>query len=234
MRAAVLLLVALALFGCGQQTEVAPVVDAPEMPSTVAAVKSKSPAFAPDFKARPAFGIATRKGNATVGQTLDQALEIFAEPPGSFSQSELPPSLDTPYEARGWQKQNEGCGFILFEGRVAAIVYQLDRVKSDRLDELLTLQRNAFGKEDKPLLSKHVNYWFWNGETKEDVGTDSLMVCATEAKPGLFNITIAAGAKPVMQALGMTEDAASRDATRAEDLLQKKKAPGRANQAKGQ
>lgn len=225
--------VCIAIYGCGAQSE-APTADTTSsVPMTVAAMPARQALTEPDFTARKSYGIATRRGNAAIGMTIDQALDIFTEPPGSFSRNELPPSIPPPYEARGWQKQNEGCGFILFNGHVAAIVYQLDGVKQDRLDEFLSLQRSAYGKEDKPMLSKHVNYWFWNGAEMRDKPSDSMMVCATELKSGTFNITIGAGTVPLMRALGMTEDAASRDSSKADELISEKKGPTMSNQAKG-
>ncbi len=215
--------VALLVAGCGEQNASAPAPASPEIPATVAAMPPRGPLPAPDLEVHPDFGIATRRGILSIGQSLDQAYSIFAEPPGSFEQSELPPSISAPFEARGWQKQGEGFGAILYNGRVAGALYQLDNVKGDRVDEFLTLQRNAFGKEDRPLISKHVSYWFWNRGKNGQPSPDVLMVCASELSPGLYHLSISTGTRAVMQALGMSEDAASRDSRRTGDLLEKQK-----------
>jgi hypothetical protein len=213
-------ILALALIGCGSPS---PAPDPISAQATASAPQQIAP---PDFGNLTKLGIVKRSGTVRVGMSYEDAVTIFAEPPGSYEKSDLPPAIPPTYEARGWHNKDEGFGTILYKGRVAAAVSQLERANEDRLDEILALQRDAYGPSGKTVAGKYVRYWFWQGP---DWGNQSLMVCATEAKPKKLSITLATGTGQIMEALRMAPDAATRDQARADRLFDQQKTGSKTN-----
>lgn len=205
-------------------TEAAPVGTAATQPAKQIPI--------PTFERGTRLGLAKRTGIVKVGADIDSALGVFTEPPGSYEKTDLPPSIPNTFEARGWQKKDEGFGMILYKGRVVGALYQLDRATPDRLDELIKFQQDAFGAPTKTLPGKYVRYWFWiDGQTEDPSTGQILMVCATEAKLGKLSISAAVGWQPIMDALGMSWDAATRDQVKAEKLIDKQRSGGKTNTA---
>ena len=235
MRRLLLLLIPLVALGCGDQ-QAAPTQEPPVISATRAAQPPKQqPLSDPTFGPEARLGLARISGRLTkVGMTLDDALSNFGQPPGTYEKSELPPSLGEPgrpYEAWGWQTKGEGFGAILFKGRVAAAIYQHERLIATQLDELLRLHEDTFGQPAKTAIGKYVRYWFWFSGGTVDKPEQILMICGTEVGGRKFNVTAAIGIQPVMDALGMTADAASRDQVKADSLIEKQRSGGRANSA---
>jgi hypothetical protein len=222
-----LLFVALALAGCGSSAPPA----AQETGAIVTPVTEppKKPLDSPNFDSESRLILQRGNTGVKVGSSYDDAVSVFAAPTGWWPRDDLPPSVTPPFDARGWQTKGEGFGSILYKGRIAAAVYELDRTNSDRLDEILEWQQRANGSAWTMLDGKYVRYWFWQSGTRENRGDQILMVCATEIQPRKFNVTAAIGTIPVMSALSMTPETASRDQKTAEKLFEKQKAAARSN-----
>ncbi len=193
--------------------------DTPDV-HTPASEKAKQAMAPPDFSHPSRLALVRRQGQVAVGMTYpDEALAVFAEPPGSYEKSELPPSIPAPYEARGWQRKGEGFGAILYKGRIAAAVYQLERVDEDRVQEILHTHEQAFGQPTTAVDGKFVRFWFWRPDPSGPV----LMLCATEIQPKKLNLTLSVGTPQVMEALGMTPESAAGTKDSAERLISKQR-----------
>lgn len=220
MKRILLMSLACVLAGCGEQQQPAATdVGASAVP---AAATAKQPIPLPDFGQGSRLALVRRSGSVRIGANMDVALTVFAEPPGSYEKSDLPPGIAPPYESRIWQTKNEGFGMILFKGQVAAAIYELDRTGEERLQELLGLEQDVLG-QGTALPGKFVRYWFW----KAPAGVDQLvMLCAAEIQPGRINVTEAIGTQALMDALAMTPEAASRNQATAEKLIEKQRSGG--------
>jgi hypothetical protein len=220
------LLFAVVAVGCG--TSQPPVnQDAPSVVTPVTDTKRALPA--PNFDAESRLILQRGNAGVRVGATYEDAVSVFAAPTGWWTRDDLPPSIGPPFDARGWQTKGEGFGTILYKGRVAAAVYELDRTSGDRLDELLGWQQTANGTAWTVLPGKFVRYWFWRSGMRSNPGDQVLMVCATEIQAGKINVTASIGTQSVMDALSMTPETASRDQKTAEKLIEKQRGAAKAN-----
>lgn len=213
-----LLVSVLILAGCGAQP--APPDAQNNVLATPAAVAAKSETPAPDFARTSLLGVRKSTGTVRVGDDRNEGFKVFAAPEQSYDQDDLPPSITAPYQAVGWQKQDEGFGMILYEGRIAAAVYQLNRTNSARFADILALHTTAYGEVAKTIPGRRVRYWFWEDES----AGQTLMICASEIQPDVFNVTVAIGTNRLMQALGMEPDRAPQFQRIAEDLIDKEAA----------
>lgn len=241
MRYFLLVVVALALLGCGEQQAQQPQAAANSEPviTTRAAERAKQPLPDPDFDRTSKLAVLRRTGEVKVGMTFDDALAVFAQPQGASEKGDLPPSIGDPYQAKGWQTRDEGFGTILYKGQVAAAVYTQEHVKDDRVQDILDQHIKQLGppkpqlegKYANPITGAYVRYWFWESDETAGDGNQILMICATEAKPQILNLTVAVGTAPLMEALGMTPAHATQDQPVAERLIAKQKASAKANSA---
>jgi hypothetical protein len=221
------LLVALISAGCGtsqppaaQETGavVTPVMEAP-----------KKPLDPPNFDADSRLVLQRGNAGVKVGGSYEDGVSVFAAPTGWWPRDDLPPSILSPFEARGWQTKGEGFGTILYKGRIAAAVYELDRTSSERVDELLGWETRVNGPAWTTMDGKYVRYWFWQSGTRANRGDQLLMVCATEIQPHKFNVTASIGTLPVMYSLSMTPETASRDQQAAEKLIERQRTSSKGN-----
>jgi len=170
-------------------------------------------------------------GDATPG--------VFPRPPGSYENSDLPPCLTEPegtqpYEARAWQAKDEGFGTILYSGKIAVAIHELDNTTHDRVNEILADHTAVFGAShlfnfdpkfsDGTLTGTYVKYWFWQSGVASSPGDQLLMICSTETSPDKFSVTTAIGWTPLMEALGMAPDVAVNEQRTAEEEIAKQRA----------
>lgn len=193
----------------------------------------------PTFETVSKLGLLRGSGIVRVGMKQDEAFAIFAQPPNSYQKTDLPESIEAPYEANCWQSNDEGFGTILYEGKVVTATDILDKKSEERLQQNLKQYTDAFGapqyfdEHNRPtpgfLDGKYVRYWFW--QSGQDNTGDLLMICATEGKPGKLSITTAVGWEPAMEALRMTPYLASRDQPKADELIAKERNANKPNSA---
>ena len=165
---------------------------------------------APRTKEPTDIALAVRRGTPiTVWASPEASLRKFQDPKQvGFEYNTLPPKFEPPYSARTWEEDHAHIGFgeILYDGGLAAAVYQEDRGNQDRVDELVRDHQDLVGRlRPTTLQGKRVSYWFWD---KDD---QRLMICAFSTGPNVIKITVAIGDDVVMDALGMSADQATKD-----------------------
>jgi hypothetical protein len=208
IRATGLALVLLAA-GCGPLPE--STVDDTESPETrtVAPLTLR----APDFTVRTSLGLIRHGRKLRVGDGVDYAFQVFEHPRRFFEFSQLPPGLQPPFEARGWESSEEGFGVIGYGQAVALALHQIERTGEGRLQLLLDVYIDEFGEADVEVRSEQVHYWFWEEDTHR------LMIASTRSARGEYTLAVAVGATGVMDTLAMSPSAAREDAREAERLF---------------
>ena len=193
---------AITLVGCqgGEPTATEPTVPAPKIASVPA----------PTTKDSTDIAMVVRRGPPiTVWSTPEGAFRRFQDNKQvGFEYDTLPPKFEPPYSARTWEEDHIHIGFgeILYNGGLAAAVYQEDKGNQDRVDELVRDHQDQVGRlTPKYLRGKHVSYWFWDKEGQR------LMICAYSTGRDVIKITVAIGDDVVMDALGMSPDQAQKD-----------------------
>jgi hypothetical protein len=210
------LFIAVVVVGCGEPAK--PPIEI-KGPVTTANQPAKLPLSPPNFDSQSRLALVRRTGEVRVGMGYEDARMIFADPPGSYEKTDLPPSVTEPYDARGWQTKNEGFGAILYHGRVAAAVYELAKASEDRVQEWVQAEQDRLGVPSSVISGKHVRYWFWQSGTRQAPGDQMVMICATEMPPTRLSLTAAIGTSTIMQALGMTPEAAAGDKPNADLMI---------------
>jgi hypothetical protein len=208
-----LVLLGLIVVGC-QGTETANT-----QPTSVAPIKAAS-VPSPRTKEPTDIAMSVRRGTPiTVWSSPDSAFRKFQDPKQvGFEYNILPPKFEPPYSARTWEEDHAHIGFgeILYDGGLAAAVYQEDRANQDRLDELVRDHQDLVGRlVPTTLQGKKVSYWFWD---KDD---QRLMICAFATGPNVIKVTVAIGDDVVMDAMGMSPDQAAKDQIKVDSSLLK-------------
>ncbi len=153
------------------------------------------------------FRVLNNANKLYVGDDADRALEVFSKPTKSYDVTDLPPGWkEQGYQADGWEASSESFGVVLQKGRVALVLFSVehaderlfDSLVADYADDLPGLPRKVPGKKAK--------YAFWLDDDQ------TLMVCGTNTSRAGYVVTVAMGARPLMNALRMSEDAAKQDA----------------------
>ncbi len=150
-----------------------------------------------------------------VGDSERRALDLFPKPAKqSFDRSELPPMLDKPFRARGWESKMESFGLILLNGQVIVAVIETEAIEREFATEKVELYRKTFNEiEPQIIVNQSVSYWFWN------LGRRRLMICLASNRDKTLGLTIALGDESMMDALRMDAVSAAKDARQAATLL---------------
>ncbi len=211
-----LILIATVLAGCQGGAALAPEASSPPV------VKEAS-VSAPITREATDIALVVRPGNPiTVWSSADAAFRKFQDPKQvGFEYDNLPPKFQPPYSARTWEEDHIHMGFgeILYNGGLAAAIYQEDKGNQDRVDRLVRDHQDQMGSRLTPttLKGKRVSYWFWE---KDD---QRLMICAYATDRDVIKITVAIGDNVVMDALGMSPDQARKDQIKVDMSLLKQK-----------
>ena len=220
IRRAALCIGLLGLFGCQSDESTSSRPSARKEDSGVSA----DVVGAPHSTLKSDLAIFRDRGQLHVGDTWDTAIELFHPPKGSFDFSDLPPRFQTPpYKVKGWDARREGFGVILYQGLIAAAMHQLPKSDLDQLNEIVSEHRRGLS----PLVPKHVEgrraqYWIWSADTQR------LVIVGLQAQNSV-KITVALGDTVVMDALGLSENDAVRDAKRVDDFFETQSASGKVN-----
>lgn len=182
---------------------------------------STRPVEAPDMHSSTSLGLIRRAGKIKVGDTQDHAFRIFKQPPTAYEFSDLPSVLSSEhFKAAGWQstgsgqRPSEGFGVVLYDDQVCLAVYQIDHQTEEGVQELLTDHQKEVGTTPTSTqLGKYIRYWFWQERTQR------LMMVATSMPHEGASVTLAVGDVNVMDALGMSPDAAKNDQSQAEKSI---------------
>jgi hypothetical protein len=201
-----LLLALTATVGCG--------VEGPADPNGASAtVPTQLAVDAPNLAERTRLGLLRQGRKVRVGDGVEYAFQVFEHPRRFFEFSQLPPTLQRPFEARGWESGSEGFGVILFEDAVAACVHQIERTGPARLLSLLDDYTREFGRPTTEVRTQRAQYWFW------EESEHRLALVATENLKGEVALAVAVGDLDVMAALGFSPEAARVDAAEADRMF---------------
>lgn len=206
-----LLLLLVALAGCGDPASVAPIATdtAPATttpPETVAS---------PDFNRLTTLALVSGDRTLKVGDSTDQAESFFERPRRSFLLRELPEAFGPGYRARGWESDRQGFGIVSYRDRVAAAMLTVEGVDETVVQETLQTHRrnddpNNPDRRTFTQESRVARYWFW------EEANQRVMVCAAKTYRGDFTVTVAVGDIAALDALRMSPEEARNDANRAE------------------
>jgi len=171
---------------------------------------------APDFVTRTSLRMVRLGDELRVGDTVEDAARVFKEEKNSFKLSEMPPGWkDESYKCSGWDTATSGFGVITYTDRVALALYHEDRVKEDRLQEILDTYTKLIPSSPVPIRGTRVRYWYW------EEGPQRLMICAvsTPAPNEGLNVSISLGDDHLMDLFRMNPKASENDVKSAEDLF---------------
>lgn len=210
-----ILLLSWVLAGCGMDAR--PVAEAPE-PVTQAKVINL-PTETPGSTGT-AIGLIHDTLTLQVGNTADEGRQIFPRPEKATLVSELPDGWPKDYSSSGWQTDKEGFGMILHDGKVVGALYSQEDVTNERVQLMVADYSKVYADSTKykadeiPNKNPKIDYWIWEDDEYR------CMVCETVNARSKLVVTVGMGYKQVMDALGMSKDAAADDIKRAENVLQ--------------
>ena len=97
-----------------------------------------------------------------LGEPVADAMAAFPKPPKAYPFSDLPPGLDSPFEAKGWELAKDGFGIIGYEGLTALAVRQWEQLDTRLVDDLVQQVKDA-NKEFEPQMiqTEKATYWMW-------------------------------------------------------------------------
>ncbi len=149
-----------------------------------------------------------------VNDDVDRAIEVFGPPPKAYDVTELPPGWkDQGFKAAGWETSDEGFGAILQKDRVALAMFTADHVSDKLFDRLVSDYNDELGRKSISVIDKRAKYRFWTADDQ------TLMVSACNTPKSGIIVTVALGARPLMDALRMNPDRAKEDIKDATQLV---------------
>jgi len=216
MRLTWLVLLGLAVSGCNSGSAVPqPESDQSSGPSR-ATVNGPAKVPPPDFNARTELRMVRKGEFLRVGDTIDDALNVFKQEKNASKLSELPPGWKDPnYRCAGWDAGNTGFGAITYDDRVVLAMYHEDRINEQRLQEVLNDYDNMIQIAATQVSGTRVRYWFWEDSPHR------LMICAVQTPGEGLNLSVALGSGKIMDSFGMNTVAAENDRQAAEELFRK-------------
>jgi|GEM_PF-3007907 len=169
----------------------------------------------PDFVTKSTLKMVRHGDELHVGDTSEDALRVFKEEKNAFQLTDLPPGWkDDSFKCIGWDTGTMGFGAITYGDRMAFGLYHEDRVKEDRLQEMLDTYEKSTEIAPVQVTGSRVRYWFW------EEGPQRLMICAVSVpNDGTLNVSIALGDIHVMDLFRMNKDLADKDKDLSEDLF---------------
>lgn len=164
---------------------------------------------------RPEFGgstsIAMLNGGASlqVGDAEAKAVDFIGRPQKWYEFRDAPPQFGSAFRARGWETENDGFGWITYDGQIVVAQWTRRRVDDALVQEVVAEYRNRLGNAQSSVAKSTAKYWFW------EQGRHRLMICAANQDAKRYVLTIAIGEINAMNGLRMTSGLAIRDADRA-------------------
>jgi len=230
---ALLILVVLTVTGCASS----------EQPKVAAKEEDGPPRFSKDvglvgsvyrtnlFLAHPNLTSRLRVLNLSnklyLGDDVDRALEVFGPPPRAYDVTDLPPGWkEQGYQAAGWETgvrpkgeaAVEGFGLVLQKDRVALALFTVEHADGQLFSRITSDYQDELKSKPTAVANKRSQYRFWT------IGDQVLMVSTTSARSGEA-VTVAIGAKALMDGLRMNPDRAKEDIQEAERLLATRQEP---------
>ncbi len=196
-------------------------VDAPggQDAPTTPAVTTNTPE--PGDLRKTALAIFRKDGKVQVGDTWEQAAEVFPAPKRSFEVNDPPGKLTKPYRAKAWESSTEGFGIVTYNDKaLVAAMYQLQRGTKDDLDQIVDSHLKSLSNIAPVQISgTRVKYWFWEQENQR------LMICGLLSQNDVMKITVAVGDRTVMTQLGMAPALAQQDQAKVDEFFSRKASP---------
>jgi hypothetical protein len=168
--------------------------------------------------ARTAVGLYLEQGVVRVGDSWADAEAAMPEPKGASEFSDLPARFQKPYQGRGWESSDAGFGVILYEDQIAAAMMQNERASLEDYATLTKWYEQELPKaKTDTVVSGDLRYRFWEQDGQR------VMVLAENRPGGAVYLSAAMGDHRVMDALGMTPEAATHDGKVVLRLLNERK-----------
>jgi hypothetical protein len=164
------------------------------------------------------------RGDRTLGvwASSEEAGRFFPGPENASEFRELPPNFRSPYRARGWEANRVGFGVILYEGFVAAAMYQESNLTLEDVHEIVRPYLESFGDAHRTLSGARVQYWFW-----QERGHRLMVHYAPNVNgEGRYDLTIAVGADAAMDGIRASYQDALEDLRQVEHLIPPPTYPG--------
>ncbi|HZH97872.1 MAG TPA: hypothetical protein VEX38_02790 [Fimbriimonadaceae bacterium] len=163
--------------------------------------------------------------NRRILRVKDRAEDVsraFPSPTVAYTFKDLPPGFASPFRAEGYETARDGFGVIYYQGELSAAIHREQGVTVEDVAETRKRYENEFGPGDHHLTGGSVYYIFW------ERGDQRLMLCSARdlADGSRYNLTLAIGAKTVLDALRINLEDARRDKAEAEKLYSGTGAPG--------
>lgn len=224
---AVLFVAALILSGCGSS----------EQPKVVAKDGESPPRFSKDV--HPVDGLSQSKlflshlslssryqvlnlaNKLYLGDDVDRALQVFGPPPKAYDVTDLPTGWkEQGFRAAGWEigfrPKGEtslvGFGAVMQKDQLALAMFTVEHAEQRFFGRLINEYQAELDTKPVTVANKRSRYRFWNYDDQV------LMVSATTTSGGDL-VTVALGAKPLMDGLRMNPDRAKEDLVEADRLL---------------
>jgi hypothetical protein len=155
---------------------------------------------------RTAIGLYGEQGTIWVGDSWTDAESAMPEPKGASEFADLPARFQKPYQGRGWEATDRGFGVIMFEDRIAVAMIQNERASQDDYASMTKWYEQQLPKATTDtVVTGDLRYRFWEQDGQR------AMVLAESRPDGNLYLSTAMGDHRVMDALGMTAEAARHD-----------------------
>ncbi len=174
------------------------------------------------------FQVLNLSNKLYLADDVDRATEVFGPPPKAYDVTDLPPGWkDEGYKAAGWETSVrsgrteaslEGFGVILQKDRVALAMLTVAHADANMFGRIITEYQEELRLKPVSAADKKSRYRFWT------IDDQSLMVSATTTSTGDL-ITVALGAKPLMDGLRMNVDRAKEDIKDSDRILASRSEP---------
>ena len=189
----------IALVGCGDVSS--PKAETPA-PIVAAPTKIESVDFESQSELRLFRGIRT----LSVGDPWESAQNVFPSPKRFYPLDEVPSKITGPLKAQGWMTDNEGFGVLLFNGRVAMAMHQIEKATPEMETRVLNEYQSYLSTSGAlEVKGSRSHYWF------RDDKTHRLMICSVMGADGYRYIAVAVGDRNLMDALRMSPSMAKED-----------------------
>lgn len=223
----VLFVAALVISGCGSSEQPKSVAKDAESPprfsKDVHPVEGLSPSklFLSHLSLTSRYQVLNLATKLYVGDDVDRALEVFGPPPKAYDVTDLPTGWkEQGFRAAGWEigfrPKGEtslvGFGAVLQRERLALAMFTVEHADQRFFGRLINEYQNELGQKPQTVANKKSRYRFW---TYDD---QVLMISATTLSGGDL-VTVAMGAKPLMDGLRMNPDRAKEDLSESDRLL---------------
>lgn len=197
---------ALAVAGCTPQPK------AESKPLSAPSAPTK-PIDLPQNLQASTLGLIKNRRLVRVGDSPEQALEVFDKPDKARAMSEAPPNWPKDIRATGWESDDKGLGILVSNEKIVGLVYCEYETTPERISEIKGDYASTFGDAQAVSDSMNVHYSFWEDDDNR------LAICSSKNSKGKLVVTVACGVKQIMDNLGLSISDAKKESEAAERIL---------------